>query len=112
MLTREEEHRLRDCWTILLLERTSSAAALARCHADRRDGFPAYDACPTVPANWRLVQPRDLGGLCAVCGAPFFAGRGPSWHPQVYCSPRCRDRAAARRKWARRRRTVVAQEVA
>jgi hypothetical protein len=112
VITRAEEADLRDAWCVVLLERTSSVAALCRARAAERDGWPAYDAVPERFALVcpRPVQPRDVLARCALAGCARWFKAATRGH-QRFCSALCRRRAATRRRYARLL-ARTAQEVA
>ena len=92
MITRAEEHALRDDWCLTLLMRSSPIEVLRRVADDVRAGTPAYDPCPPplpVPLGYR----RCAGPGCRRFVRPYRAHH-------THCSRACWTRD---RDWRRRR---------
>lgn len=97
MLTPAEEAALRDAMCIQLLEATSDPAALTRARREERERVPAYDVVPDpFLGRAQTIQPRDLIGVCARCGAWFVSPQGN----RRTCSDACRSTLSARRRRA------------
>lgn len=94
LMTPAEIDRMRDAWTITLLEATSDTGALALARRQEQAGDSAYDVVPDPFVGRReAIQPRDQIGVCPRCGAWFVSSSGL----RRYCSHNCASTMRQRR---------------